>query len=516
MRKRAGGAEPATNPIRCGNGQDEQDLQEGTSFKLAQQGFHPVHPANPVGRTLNHGFIAPLRYPRGTFENSHRFNGEYPNWRSKRLLECKRIRHRLDPLDFPDNRFAEKKWLQPRKHLPHYAGDYLMTAATLNPPPVASDLRSSSEENRPPLARPRKGAWKLLGEVLRHGGPGYLQFAITNICNARCDFCNFSVDRFDPKQRQSVTLAEACDAIDIAARNHIGYLLFVGGEPLVHRDLRTMVRHTAATGIHPMICTNGSLWTEQNMRELVSDGLSSVIMSIDAHDVSKHESNRGLPEVCRKIRRANEVFAEFGVQTTASVTASKLIDDYDRLPAFLTELGFASCTFSYPLTSLASSYLSFSDSKLVSYRTDELTEVFEKIKRMKRRSGFPVVNPSESLSEMQRHLRGEPEKFGCLGGHKYFYLDWNLDLYRCHYWESPMCKVQDWDDSKLIRDGCTRCMIDCYRDPSVLQFAAISLSDAWNNLKRGRPIAAARNVFDTRNLTSLRAVWEDRQWIRKV
>jgi MoaA/NifB/PqqE/SkfB family radical SAM enzyme len=204
------------------------------------------------------------------------------------------------------------------------------------------------------------------------------------------------------------------------------------------------------------------------------------------------------------------------VQTTASVTASKLIEDYDKLPAFLAELGFTSCTFSYPLTSLASSYLSFSDSKLVSYRTEELIGVFEKIKQMKKRSGFPVVNPRESLDEMQRHLRRQPEKFGCLGGHKYFYLDWNLNLYRCHFWEKPMCSIYEFDQSKLIRDGCTRCMIDCYRDPSVIQFVAISASDAWNALRQGRPLKAARHVFDSRNLTSLRAVWENRKWIGGV
>ena len=355
-----------------------------------------------------------------------------------------------------------------------------------------------------------------MGQVLSHGGPGYLQFAITNICNAKCDFCGFAVDRFDPKKRRSVTLKEARDVIDICVKNHIGYLLFVGGEPLVHKDLCAMTRYAAERGIHPMICTNGSLWTDQNMRELASAGLSSVIMSIDAHDVAKHEKNRGLPEVCRKIQRANEVFAELGIQTTASVTASKLIDDYDKLPEFLTRLGFRSCTFSYPLTNLASSYLSFSDSSLVNYKTEELIQVFEKIKQMKQRSHFPVVNPAESLSEMQRHLRREPEKFGCLGGHKYFYLDWNLDLYRCHFWEKPMCNIYEFDESKLIRDGCTRCMIDCYRDPSVLQFVAISASDAWNNAKRGKLLAAAKNIFDSRNITSLKAVWEDRKWIGKV
>ena len=305
-------------------------------------------------------------------------------------------------------------------------------------------------------------------------------------------------------------------SIDLALKNRIGYLLFVGGEPMVHRDLRAMVRYAAERGIHPMICTNGGLWTEENMRGLVNDGLSSVIMSIDAHDVAKHEANRGLPDVCRKIKRANEFFHAAGLQTTASITASRLIDDYDQLPAFLETLGFKSCTFSYPLTSLASSYLSFSDSGLVNFSKDELIGLFEKIKTMKRRSSFPVVNPTESLTEMQRHLRGEKEKFGCLGGHKYFYLDWHLNLYRCHFWETPMCNVYDWDESKLIRDGCTRCMIDCYRDPSVLQFVAISASDAWNNLKRGRLGAAAGNVFDSRNLTSLKAVWEDRKWIGKV
>ncbi|MGA3162622.1 MAG: radical SAM protein [Verrucomicrobiota bacterium] len=367
-----------------------------------------------------------------------------------------------------------------------------------------------------PVMRLKKGALKLIGEVLNHGGPGYLQFAITNICNADCDFCGFARSKSNPKAGRSVTLQEARDVIDICVKNHIDYLLFVGGEPMVHRDLRAMTRYAAERGIHPMICTNGGLWTEENMRGFANDGLSSVIMSIDAHDVVKHEKNRGLPDVCKKIKRANEFFHSAGIQTTASITASRLIDDYDKLPAFLETLGFKSCTFSYPLTSLASSYLSFSDSSLVSYTKDELIGVFEKIKRMKRRSGFPVINPMESLNEMQRHLRGEREKFGCLAGHKYFYLDWNLDLYRCHFWETPMCKIYEFDQSKLIRDGCTRCMIDCYRDPSVLQLVAVNASDAWNNLRKGKLGAAARNIFDRRNLTSLKAVWEDRKWIGGV
>jgi MoaA/NifB/PqqE/SkfB family radical SAM enzyme len=393
----------------------------------------------------------------------------------------------------------------------------MSSTPTIETPSVEKSVSPSTPPDfSRPVVRPKKGTLKLIGEVLDHGGPGYLQFAITNICNADCGFCGFARSTFNPKARRSVTLDEAKQAIDIALKNHIGYLLFVGGEPMVHRDLRAMTRYAAERGIHPMICTNGGLWNDENMRNLASDGLTSVIMSIDAHDIAKHEKNRGLQDVCQKIKRANEYFHSVGIQTTASITASRLIEDYEKLPPFLDSLGFKSCTFSYPLTALASSYLSFSDSGLVNYNKDELIALFDKIRNMKVRSGFPVVNPSESLDEMQRHLRGEKEKFGCLGGHKYFYLDWNLDLYRCHFWEKPMCKVQEWDDSKLIRDGCTRCMIDCYRDPSVLQHIAISASDAWNNLKRGNLAGAAKNVFDSRNLTSLKAVWEDRKWISGV
>jgi MoaA/NifB/PqqE/SkfB family radical SAM enzyme len=391
-----------------------------------------------------------------------------------------------------------------------------MNTLTAEPPSAPKTARVPVALSRPPVVPQKKSFLKLAGEVLDHGGPGYLQFAITNICNAQCGFCGFARDKLDPPQRHSVTLEETRDVIDICVKNHIGYLLFVGGEPLVHKDLREMVRAAAIQGIRPMLCTNGSLWTESNMRDLADQGLTSVIMSVDAHDARRHEANRGLPDVCRKIRRANEVFAALNIPTTASITASRLIDDYQKLPAFLWELGFSSCTFSYPLTHLASSFLSFSDSSLVSYKTDELIQVFEKIRALKRAGGFPVLNPEESLKDMQRHLRREPEKFGCLGGHKYFYLDWNLQLYRCHAWHKPMCHIRDFDRSKLIRDGCTRCMIDCYRDPSVLQFAAISASDAWNNLRTGRLLAAAKNILDRRNLASLRAVWKDRGWLRQV
>lgn len=387
------------------------------------------------------------------------------------------------------------------------------------PPLMSNPTTQDYNLNTPvPPVKRKAGFWPLLKECIRNGGPGYLQFAITNVCNAHCDFCGFSVDRFDPKTRKSVTLQEAYDTIDISVKNGIGFLLFVGGEPMAHKDLPSMLKYAADSGIQPMICTNGSLWTDENVRMYAQLGLASVIMSIDAASVELHEKNRGLKGVCEKIARANKLFRELGVESVASITASRLIDDYTKLPPFLTSLGFDRCTFSYPISvrdPLESSYLSFSDSNLVDYTVEELIEVFQKLQALKESREITIVNPLESLKEMVRHLRKEPEVFPCLGGSKYFYLDWNLDLYRCHYWHSPMCKIYDFDSSKLIRDHCTVCMIDCYRDPSILQFIALNMSDIFHDFKSLRWGKAAGKVFDRRNLTSLKAVLEGQSWIRE-
>ena len=178
----------------------------------------------------------------------------------------------------------------------------LLTAPNYATTETGSPARGAPDFSKS-VVKPKKGLLKLVGEVLNHGGPGYLQFAITNICNADCGFCGFARSKFDPKARRSVTLDEARRVVDIAVKNKIGYLLFVGGEPMVHRDLRAMTRHAAERGIHPMICTNGGLWNDENVRGLASDGLSSVIMSIDAHDISKHEKTAACPTFAKKSRR---------------------------------------------------------------------------------------------------------------------------------------------------------------------------------------------------------------------
>jgi MoaA/NifB/PqqE/SkfB family radical SAM enzyme len=356
----------------------------------------------------------------------------------------------------------------------------------------------------------RARTWDTLRLVASSGGPGRCEFALTNACNANCGFCNFARDSLPKSRWEYVERQGALDSVDILFRQGIRYLILTGGEPTLHPDLIEIISHASNRGMKVMMVSNGGLFKPHRIAEIVGAGLSSFVISIDAASAEVHEKNRGLPGVCEKIRDANAEITRLGLIATASVTLSRLVD-LDALPAFLTELGFRCVTFSYPLTKLNSSFLGYKESEIVDYEREELIALFDKVKTLKKQ--FHVVNPTRSLEEMQRFLRDEPQQFPCLGGYRYFYLDWKLQLWRCHFWEEPMCSIYEFDDTRRVRDGCTRCMIDCYRDASTMQHIAVSAHDAIQSLRAGDLGAAARAIARKGNGGSMHAVLEELPWI---
>jgi MoaA/NifB/PqqE/SkfB family radical SAM enzyme len=367
------------------------------------------------------------------------------------------------------------------------------------------------ESVRPATAsEKRKGLLRL---VIEDGGPGFCQFAITTACNAQCGFCGFARDQRPGEGRRHVGLEGALDAIRILCRGGVRYLEIDGGEPLLHPSVEEIVRHASALKMNVLLVTNGFLLLEERIHALARAGVKGFIISIDAASAETHEGNRGLPGLCDRIRAANQVLSKLRIPSTASTTISRLVD-FDALPDFLSTLHFPSVTFSYPLRNLRSNYLGLSQSDLIRFETEELLAVLEKIKQLKKR--FPVVNPKASLDEMKRFLRGEEQRYPCLAGYKYFYLDWNLDLWRCYNWPTPMCPIFQFDGSQRIRDGCTECMIDCFRDSSVLHHIGISFSDACQAFRRGHAGAALKAIFRKGNLGSVRSVLEDLRWILRL
>jgi MoaA/NifB/PqqE/SkfB family radical SAM enzyme len=349
--------------------------------------------------------------------------------------------------------------------------------------------------------------WDML-RLIPQGGPALCNIAITNSCNATCDFCNFANGKIARKDLRWLDVNRLDSALQILHGRGIRYVSFFGGEPLLHPDLPEMIAMSVAKGMGTALITNGWLLPAK-LDELAASGLKTIYISIDAASIKAHEDNRGLHGLGDRIRAATSRMPGLGITALAQVTISKLIEDYEALGPFLRDLGFDAVSFSYPQRArLGSSSLAWSDtSKLVSFKDDELIAAFGAIDGL--RQTFRVNNPHASTSDMKRHLRGEPEHFVCYGGYKSFYMDWNFDVWRCDSWRERMCSVWEFDKIPLVRDGCTACMADCYRDSSVMLHFAVSLGDALDRLKEGHLMTALKLIANKRNLESLGAVFEN-------
>jgi hypothetical protein len=93
-------------------------------------------------------------------------------------------------------------------------------------------------------------------------------------------------------------------------------------------------------------------------------------------------------------------------------------------------------------------------------------------------------------------------------------VDWNLQVFRCHYLGEALGPLEEFGRIPRIRNGCNACAIDCYRDPSVYQFLAVSVADSLAALRRGRWLEGLGTLLHPYNFLSLAALLEGRHWLR--
>ncbi len=344
--------------------------------------------------------------------------------------------------------------------------------------------------------------------------PAVCDVSVTNACNARCSFCSFGRDKAPVRAPAWIDPKKFADALPIMYRRGIRHLTFQGGEPLLHPAIEALISEARSAGFRVGLITNG-WFLPQHIEPMADAGLGTLFVSIDSHSMDEHERNRGLPGLGARIREGLIEARRLGVTTLASVAVNRLVD-FDRLPSLLSGLGFWGVNFSYPRREEGGpSPLGFGmATPLTDYDGKELIAVFEAIKGLKRK--LTVVNPTVAVEEMERRIRGISERFPCVGGHKYFCLDWNLDIWRCEAWPEPMGSVFDLDRIEDRRDPCTACMISCYRDGSVLMHAGVAAGDAARALARGRVDRAAALLFRRSFLLSLRAIAEELRLIARL
>ena len=349
--------------------------------------------------------------------------------------------------------------------------------------------------------------------LVLQGGPGFCQIAITNACNARCRFCNFP--QVPAASRVMADPGRLFQGLAALKQAGVQYLCFTGGEPLLYPDLMSALARARDLAINTILCTNGSLLSPAVIKELQAAGLENLIISMDAPSAAQHDRHRGLPGLTDHIRDMVSHLRRHHLNPVASVTLSRMVDDLQGMVNFLAGMGFQRVTFSYPVTRLNSSYLGFAEHYSVDFSPEELHRWFGRIKDLKATSPLNILNPKLGLTDLQRQLEQRPGRFPCLAGYKYFFVDWDLNVSRCQYQAEILGPLEEIHLLAPIRDGCQACTIDCYRDPSVYQYLAVSVADGLAACRQGQWLKGLGALFHPYNFLSLAALLEGRHWVRR-
>ena len=287
-------------------------------------------------------------------------------------------------------------------------------------------------------------------------------FALTTLCNCKCLMCDMH------RQKPQIISAENAKIIlDFLSRNRFFGVYFTGGEPTLHPKLVEIVGYADKLGLATSLTTNGT--PPLNLIEqLKVAGLYLMSVSLDHWDPSLCDEIRGY----RDIQRRQEEIIEYGTQLGLKIYALAYLnpflirDGVANLVKYVNQKLRVPFGFCYPTKCDVNSYrLGGSISSDTMER--QLLESIEQILQLKR-NGYQVANVGTYIEDVMRFRRKEPPNFYCKGGEDVVYIDWSGNVYPCFLKEKLFNVLKDENPHLLRGIRCNDCLINCFREPSVL------------------------------------------------
>src|SRR5580704_497917 len=138
-----------------------------------------------------------------------------------------------------------------------------------------------------------------------------LRVSVTDRCNIRCFYCMPETPVKFEAREQLLTFEEMERFVSIAARLGVRKLRVTGGEPLLRKNVSTLIRKLAAIeGIEDLALTTNGVLLAQQAEELYDAGLRRINVHLDTLDrerfkkiTRRDDFNRGMDgiETCLRL-----------------------------------------------------------------------------------------------------------------------------------------------------------------------------------------------------------------------
>ena len=312
----------------------------------------------------------------------------------------------------------------------------------------------------------RIGSKILLAKATGRPRPFFVQYSLLNACNAACGYCNCP-RREDPRAEVDAHLAVLAEFARLGAAR----IKFLGGEPLLHDRIGTLIDAVREGGMRSAMVTNGFLIPA---RMDVVRKLDEIVISIDGREPA-HDAQRGRG-TWRKVMAAIEACSAEGLDFFLSaVVTRKTTEEIDwlldtarryrvmvnfQIPQFNPEMYGAGAKDWMP-------------------SPDEIRALIARIIEAKS-SGAPVLFSSRSYGrtlEWEDFSRERIEKPGesspCTAGKYFLQVEPNGDLYPC------VLQIGSFQPRNVFRDG----VVAGWRHAS--SHSCFACYNTWLNENRG-------------------------------
>ncbi len=314
----------------------------------------------------------------------------------------------------------------------------------------------------------------LAGVRLRRRGPAYLVHALTARCNARCGFCAWNPEFYDPRDQLDTAAIERLYA-DAREAGFIGVSIW-GGEPLVHKDIERILRHAKSLGLITNMVTNGFL-LERKMHVLPL--VDRLCISVD-HPSSKHDEIRGIRglfdrivESTREVRRRDPGKTIIFIYTLQKSNADP--ETLREMAQLLRSLGVVGIFNGMRDEAAGDS----GDAAIDTYAPTpaQLSEAFTTLGELKRR-GFPILNSQTHIDMM----RDGPPVYRCHWPKLMLPVEANGDVVDCMHWGTrPIANLRDRSFAEILESPRLRELAGevgeaCHKCVSIHR---VEISEVW-------------------------------------
>jgi len=179
-------------------------------------------------------------------------------------------------------------------------------------------------------------------EDLRDRRLRYVRISVTDRCQFRCPYCRPEQgDAPCEPQADYLTPAEIARVVNVLTTIGIRTVRFTGGEPLLRRDLASIIQAVHAVGIDDMaITTNAALLSPKRARNLANAGLKRINISLDTLDPQRFKTLSGGAPIEPVLNAINAV-RDVGIQikTNTVVVRGQNDNELEDIAKYVWSLG---------------------------------------------------------------------------------------------------------------------------------------------------------------------------------